>query len=59
MRDQKSEIRNQKIAKLRPNVVRVGPCNEPQFDNYLQRKIQNKQKDTKLVSFIFCLESKK
>ena len=24
--------------------LNVDPCNEPQFDNYLLRKIQNKQK---------------
>ena len=35
---------------LNPN---LGPCNEPQFDNYLLRKIQNKQKWHKIGFFQF------
>ena len=31
----------------------IGPCNEPQFDNYLLRRIQNKQKWHKIGFFQF------
>ena len=36
-----------------PYVFEGGPCNEPQFNNYLLRKIQNKQKWHKIGFFQF------